>query len=343
MPKCYMRIDKFKTYAALNAAMNHNFRLETVDNADPNRQHLNEELVKMPAGETYNDAYRRMIESSPVYQNNVRPRRDAVKAVEVLTSYTSCSPSEAPDIDAWKRENVAWLQETFGKENVVSVVLHMDEHMPHIHAVVIPMKDGRLSYSSFVDGPASVRAMLDSYSDRMEPLGLERGARGSRAKHQSIRRFYRELNEAESKQLPGVIEGESAQDYRKRAQVVHAQANVAYLHNVKRLQQAADRAQGVALQERLDFAGKELDIERRLAAVEKAEASLRDESSKVDRMNELIYAVKHNLPSPEEAQHFMAQMVRMGKLGRRQMEIDGVEVNSSQDRGVADDVLTHKE
>jgi len=33
-------------------------------------------------------------------------------------------------LDDWCNDSLKWLQDTFGKENVVSVVLHMDEHTP---------------------------------------------------------------------------------------------------------------------------------------------------------------------------------------------------------------------
>lgn len=53
------------------------------------------------------------------------------------------------DFEQWKKENVEWLQSYFGKDNVVSAVLHMDETTPHIHAVVIPMVNERLSAAHF--------------------------------------------------------------------------------------------------------------------------------------------------------------------------------------------------
>lgn len=45
-------------------------------------------------------------------------------------------------LDEWCNDNIDWLQETFGKENVVSAVLHMDEKTPHIHATVVPVASG---------------------------------------------------------------------------------------------------------------------------------------------------------------------------------------------------------
>ena len=45
-------------------------------------------------------------------------------------------------LDEWCDDNLQWLHCTFGKENTVSAVLHMDEHTPHIHATVVPIVTG---------------------------------------------------------------------------------------------------------------------------------------------------------------------------------------------------------
>ena len=46
-------------------------------------------------------------------------------------------------LDEWCDDNLQWLHHTFGKENTVSAVLHMDEHTPHIHATVVPIVTGK--------------------------------------------------------------------------------------------------------------------------------------------------------------------------------------------------------
>ncbi|MCD8471657.1 MAG: plasmid recombination protein [Parabacteroides chartae] len=45
-------------------------------------------------------------------------------------------------LNEWCKDNIEWLQETFGKDNLVSAVLHMDEKTPHIHATVVPIVTG---------------------------------------------------------------------------------------------------------------------------------------------------------------------------------------------------------
>ena len=45
-------------------------------------------------------------------------------------------------LDNWIDANLKWLKGTFGEENLVSCVLHMDEKTPHLHATVVPIVTG---------------------------------------------------------------------------------------------------------------------------------------------------------------------------------------------------------
>ena len=47
---------------------------------------------------------------------------------------------QAGKLDEWCRDSVEWMKRTYGSENVVSAVLHMDEETPHIHATPHPYR-----------------------------------------------------------------------------------------------------------------------------------------------------------------------------------------------------------
>lgn len=49
---------------------------------------------------------------------------------------------ESGNLDNWCMDNLDWLKETFGEDNLVSAVLHMDEKTPHIHATIVPIVSG---------------------------------------------------------------------------------------------------------------------------------------------------------------------------------------------------------
>ncbi|MBR8840836.1 MAG: DUF3991 domain-containing protein [Stigonema ocellatum SAG 48.90 = DSM 106950] len=62
---------------------------------------------------------------------------------------------------------------------------------PHIHAYFVPLDDrGQLRCNHFFDGRQKMREFQDSHYAAFQHLGLERGIKGSVAKHQDIKDFY---------------------------------------------------------------------------------------------------------------------------------------------------------
>ena len=125
-------------------------------------------------------------------------------------------------LDEWCADNVKWLRETYGADNLVSAVLHMDEETPHIHATIVPIVQGecrkqkkeenvKRKYKVKAPAPrlcadevmsrANLIRYQDSYGDHMAKYGQKRGIRGSVAKHLSTHEYYRNL----------IIQGEDIQ------------------------------------------------------------------------------------------------------------------------------------
>lgn len=112
-------------------------------NADPERKELNKEFITFPDGvENRTQAILHRIEGAEITR---KIRENQVRALQVMLSGTPEDMQRLQNegkIDDWCRDNIEWLQNTFGKENVVSAVLHMDEKTPHIHATVVPIVTG---------------------------------------------------------------------------------------------------------------------------------------------------------------------------------------------------------
>ncbi len=112
-------------------------------NADPTRTQFNRELIEYPEGVTNRtQAIQHRIETAGIKR---KISNNQVRALQVLLSG---SPEDMIRIqaegklDEWCRDSVKWLQKEFGKDNVVSAVLHMDEMTPHIHATIVPIVQG---------------------------------------------------------------------------------------------------------------------------------------------------------------------------------------------------------
>lgn len=71
----------------------------------------------------------------------------------------------------------------YGKENVVSAVVHLDESTPHLHFNLMPVTGGRLCAKELFDRTALRDLQTDFYEAVGKKYGLERGKEGSTAKH----------------------------------------------------------------------------------------------------------------------------------------------------------------
>lgn len=186
-------------------------------NADPQRKELNKEFITFPDGvENRTQAIQHRIENARITR---KIRENQVRALQVMLSGT---PEDMQRIqltgklDEWCKDNIEWLQDTFGKENIVSAVLHMDEKTPHIHATVVPIVTGerRKAKQEESNGKKKYRKkpkdtvrlcaddvmtrdnlerFQDTYAEKMQRYGLKRGIKGSDARHISTPQYYREL------------------------------------------------------------------------------------------------------------------------------------------------------
>lgn len=190
MSYAILRTAKLKAWGSIGGSGAHTYRQDGMaPNADPSKGRLNRTLIGI-AGEVVGDVRRR------VEAVTDKPRANAVLAVEF---FLGASPewfegkSDA-EIDIWAKRNVAWLQQRFGKANVVHAVLHRDETSPHVVAYLVPELEGRLNARGILGGRDMLRELQTAYAAAMAPLGLERGVEGSKAQHVPVKQFYAEVN-----------------------------------------------------------------------------------------------------------------------------------------------------
>lgn len=76
-----------------------------------------------------------------------------------------------------------FFAERYGKENVVSAVVHLDESTPHLHFNLMPVTGGRLCAKELFDRSALRKLQTDFYEVVGKKYALMRGKEGSTAKH----------------------------------------------------------------------------------------------------------------------------------------------------------------
>ena len=188
-------------------------------NADRTRTHLNRELVQFPEGvRNRTQAIAQRIETAGIRR---KVSANQVKAIRILLTGSNKDMKQRDAegrIDDWCNDSLKWIRETYGEQNLVSAVLHMDEKTPHIHATVIPIvtgerrkagqeeQNGKKKYRK--KNPQDVRLCADdvmarhrlkhyqdTYAQAMNKYGLQRGVDGSLAKHISTMQYYKQLVE----------------------------------------------------------------------------------------------------------------------------------------------------
>jgi hypothetical protein len=194
----------------------------TIDpkNADREQTFLNRRLVEYPAEvKNRTQAISHRIETAGI------TRKIGTNQVRALRVMLSASPEDMERIqasgrlDEWCTDNLDWLRETFGMDNVVSATLHRDEQTPHIHATVVPIVSGerRKKSSNKTTDPTkrtyrkrpanavrlcaddvmtrdNLERFQDTYAEAMAKYGLQRGIRGSEARHIATPQYYRDLH-----------------------------------------------------------------------------------------------------------------------------------------------------
>ncbi|WP_415843745.1 MobV family relaxase, partial [Vreelandella rituensis] len=197
MAYCIMRFQKLKaaSWGSLAGSLAHTMRSRYTPNAVPELIKDNEVLLGPESPKEVIDLVR---ERWPE-----KYRKDAVGCIEY---FIGASPEWFKkhggdgDQERYFQGAIDWLKREYGEENVVSVVQHNDETSPHLAAYVVPIDEyGNLNAKKWTGGrPACARMQTRFQEFAGEPVGLERGVRGSKAEHLTIQRFYEEnktLNE----------------------------------------------------------------------------------------------------------------------------------------------------
>ena len=184
-------------------------------NADPTRTHLNRELIQFPDGVTNRtQAIQHRLDTAGLKRKIANNQVRAIRILLTGTHEDMMQIEKNGKLDDWCQENIDWLRKTYGSDNVVSVVLHMDESTPHLHATVVPIvqterqrkkkeQEVKRTYRKKAPAPrlcaddvmsrANLKRYQNTYAEAMQKYGLQRGIEGSEAQHISTHEYYRSL------------------------------------------------------------------------------------------------------------------------------------------------------
>jgi len=168
-------------------------------NADRNKSELNEHLIKS------NNKLKIDIENR-IAAAGCKVRSNSVKSINIILSGShermKLIESEKKLYEKWKNDNKKFIIDKYGKENIMRFSVHRDERTPHIHCVITPItKDGRLSAREIVGNKKDLTKLQDNYATAMDYYGLNRGVKGSKAKHYEVSEYYKRIKDPISAEI----------------------------------------------------------------------------------------------------------------------------------------------
>ena len=270
------RHEKHKNAGTVAVAANHMTRESDTPNADPGRAHLNRVFIGtadpaadvaalVPPRNALND------------QGHKVRRSNSVIAIEILLTtspgwWPKATPEQQQD---WVDRSTAWLVHEYGRENIAHLRLHADEQTPHLTGFIVPIDPDteRLNSRRWIGGKERCAKQQTDYAATVAHLGLSRGIEGSTAKHERVRRHYRQIAQPVASlaidRPPRVLmdpEGwaaEQAQSIARQAAPAFARARTA---ESDRTAKKAAEAQAEKDRRRRERAEAELEAQKALSA-----------------------------------------------------------------------------
>ena len=303
MKYAILRTQKLKATGAVWRSLKHAFREQPTPNADPERAANNAHLGASSAREAMEKVRARLPE---------KRRKDAVLAIEYLiTASPEAMAKMAPqERTAYFNDALKWLKQRHGGANVVYSGVHRDEKTQHMYAYVVPLDEstGRLNARRWLGGSKALSEMQTDFAATVGAQhGLERGIKGSRAKHERVKRHYGLVNQAHDQAAElGMLDKASLVVGKptKKAQeaLESADATLTLAHEF----QARQRA--VKVRERaLHNEGHELRNQKAKAEQQQAQAALAQKQ--VQELRQQLEAEKRRAAKADE----LAELYRSGR------------------------------
>lgn len=120
-----------------------------------------------------------------------KPRKDAV----LMASFVIGSDGEffkeltSSEQKRFFKVCTQYFAEKYGKENIISAVIHEDESTPHMHLNLMPIKDRRLCCKDLFNRTELTKLQTDFHEIVGKHWGLKRGKEGSQKAHLSTAEF----------------------------------------------------------------------------------------------------------------------------------------------------------
>ncbi|HDE7655720.1 TPA: plasmid recombination protein [Staphylococcus aureus] len=223
---------------------NNNYENEDIDHS---KTYLNYDLVNANK-QNFNNLIDEKIEQN--YTGKRKIRTDAIKHIDgLITSdndfFDNQTPEDTKQFFEYAKE---FLEQEYGKDNLLYATVHMDEKTPHMHYGVVPITDdGRLSAKEVVGNKKALTEFQDRFNEYVNQRGydLERGQsrQVTNAKHDQVSRYkqkteyHKQEYERESQKISHIQQksNELIEEYQKSLETLKKPLNVQYEHETEKV------------------------------------------------------------------------------------------------------------
>lgn len=186
-----VRMAKMKSHDLKGIQFHNQRERESRTNPDIDKEKTKENYDLINAANiNYNERVKEIIESQKT--DTRKTRKDAVLVNELIVTsdkdfFENLTSGEEAQFFAKSAE---FFCERYGAQNIAYATVHKDEHTPHMHVGVVPMRDGKLQGKN-VFNRQELLWLQDEFPKHMQKKGfdLERGERGSEREHLTTAAF----------------------------------------------------------------------------------------------------------------------------------------------------------
>lgn len=210
MSYAVIHMQKFKAPDVKGMQIHNQREKESQTNADIDRSRTSQNYDVVNAEPIdYKKRIDREIEER--YRGHRSVRKDAVRLCSFMVTsdkdfFDSLSPE---DEKRFFEDSVEFLQDRYGKQNIIYAQVHKDEKTPHMHVGMVPMtEDGRMSAKHFFGHKNELQKLQTDFHAHVKDRGfdLERGEEGSEQKHVEPQKLKKQTLEKDIGDLESKLE-----------------------------------------------------------------------------------------------------------------------------------------
>lgn len=219
-----IRIQKFKKNDVRGIQSHDNRERKSHSNPDidPTKSELNFSLIKCQ-NQNFSDSINKNLEGINLTK---AVRKDAVVMVQCLVTSDHDFFKNIPEPDKQRKffeQSLAFIADRYGRENIISATVHLDEKTPHMHVNFTPIKNQKLSAKSIFNRTEFRNLHSDFYHSVGQKWGLERGeSREEKRRHLDTAAFKIETSRVELEQAK-----QAEKEQQERVRLYQAQADKA--------------------------------------------------------------------------------------------------------------------